>query len=215
MKKVLGKIIDHKFLFLMLFVFLWVIPGIAFAAGDDLPTFLQKFYNNIAIITAAAGVLTFVLGGFTYMTSSGNKDKVKRARTYIEAGVIAIAVVASASIFFGFLKTEIPGGGAQPVTDPNAFMKDLITTIETITKILLGVSGVVAVIFIAKGGAEYIFSAGDKTKALAAIKTIQNAIVGLLGVVLATTLFSFAMDFIEYQKLTKQFKVNEIIKVEK
>lgn len=71
--------------------------------------------NVIAILNAVIGVLSFVcvvviiIGGVTYMTSSGDTSKVKKAKDTILYGVIGLVVCVLAFAIVNFVISNILG----------------------------------------------------------------------------------------------------------
>jgi hypothetical protein len=62
---------------------------------------------------------------------------------------------------------------------------------QTVLKLIFGISGAVAVIFIALGGLKYILSQGNPQEATKAKDTILNALIGLVIVIAAYGIISF------------------------
>ena len=79
------------------------------ANNNDLPG------NVISILNAVIGVLSFVcvvvliIGGVTYMTSSGDAGKVKKAKDTILYGVIGLVVCVLAFAIVNFVISNILG----------------------------------------------------------------------------------------------------------
>lgn len=73
---------------------------------------------------------------------------------------------------------------------------DIKTTIETILKSIILVSGLVAVVFIVIGGFQYMTSAGDPGKTKKAKDTILYAAIGLIVCVLAFAIVNFVIHSI-------------------
>lgn len=71
--------------------------------------------NVIAILNAVIGVLSFVcvvviiIGGVTYMTSSGDAGKVKKAKDTILYGVLGLVVCVLAFAIVNFVISNILG----------------------------------------------------------------------------------------------------------
>ena len=69
--------------------------------------------NVVNILNAIIGVLSFacvvviIIGGVTYMTSSGDADKVKKAKDTILYGVIGLAVCVLAFAIVNFIISNI------------------------------------------------------------------------------------------------------------
>lgn len=71
---------------------------------------------------------------------------------------------------------------------------DLQSVITTIINSIVGVLGLVAVIFIVVGGVSYMTSAGDSAKIEKAKKTILYATIGLIICVLAFAIVNFVIS---------------------
>ncbi len=65
--------------------------------------------------------------------------------------------------------------------------------VVTIINVIIGVAGLVAVIFIIIGGINYMTSSGESTKVEKARKTILYAVIGLVIVALAFTITNFVI----------------------
>ena len=61
---------------------------------------------------------------------------------------------------------------------------------------LFAISGYLAVMFIAYGGYQYIFSTGDAGKAAKGKRTVTAAVIGLVIVVLAAVISNFIIDIL-------------------
>jgi len=62
---------------------------------------------------------------------------------------------------------------------------DLPALIVGITNLILAVAGAIAVLFVIIGGFQYITSAGNEERAEAGKRTLQNAIIGVVVIVLS------------------------------
>lgn len=70
------------------------------AINSDLGTFISRVFSAIIIVAALATFIYMVYGGIQWVTSGGEKDKVKEAREKITHAIIGLAVVASAWAVF-------------------------------------------------------------------------------------------------------------------
>ncbi len=66
--------------------------------------------------------------------------------------------------------------------------------ITTVTNLLLGIAGAVAVIFIIVGGIQYATSGGSEDKTRTAKSTITNAVIGLIITILAFVIVNFVIS---------------------
>ncbi len=80
-------------------------------------------------------------------------------------------------------------GCDSTTTDDTALPKVIINILNAI----IGVSGLIAVIFIVIGGVQYMISSGDPGKIKKAKDTILYAIIGLIICVLAFAIVNFAI----------------------
>lgn len=76
---------------------------------------------------------------------------------------------------------KIPKSDADPLSGEET-ASDIITRIISI---LLAIAGLVAVIFLIVGGFRYITAGGNEESSESAKKTIQNAIIGIVIIILA------------------------------
>lgn len=83
------------------------------------------------------------------------------------------------------------GGDCDQATDATGTISSIV---EQIVRILIIVTGAVAVIMIIVGGFRYIISAGDGNAAAAAKKTIVYALVGLVIVIFAQIIVSLVAN---------------------
>lgn len=98
------------------------------------------------------------------------RNKIKKV--FASLGSLFLPFLASAQGF------PIPGGG--PVDESTAS-----GLIIRVIQILLAVAGLIAVIFLIVGGFRYITAGGNEETAESAKKTIVNAIIGVVVIILA------------------------------
>ncbi|MDO8507010.1 MAG: pilin [bacterium] len=93
----------------------------------------------------------------------------------------------------------LPAGAFADVQNVDVTIKDcssetcLSDTIKAIGNWLLGIAGLVAVVFLVIGGIRYIVSAGNPTQTEGAKKTIIFALVGLAIIVLSLVLINVVL----------------------
>jgi hypothetical protein len=74
---------------------------------SQLTSFVGRIIN---ILLSILGVIFFVLlvyGGFLWMTSQGNEDKVKKAKTLITDAVIGLVIILAAYAISSFVITSL------------------------------------------------------------------------------------------------------------
>src|SRR3989344_2071029 len=68
--------------------------------------------NIIRIIVGFLGIITIIIilaGGFKWMTSAGNEDKIGEAKKLISAGVVGLVVVLAAYAIANFVINSLTG----------------------------------------------------------------------------------------------------------
>ena len=163
----------------------------------------EELKNNVIVI--AANVLTdltiiaaylvvgyVIYGGYLYMFSSGDSTKAANGKKTLLHAFIGLAIVMSASIILGAIRVALVGNAkltASQNVDTNAMVTNLIQWV-------VGISGVVAAVFLIIGGISYITSSGDSNKLQKAKSTILYAIIGLIIVALAEIATAFVSNLI-------------------
>ncbi len=71
---------------------------------------IGQIINSVLGVVGSLALLMFVYGGITWMTSSGNQEKIKKGRDIIVWAVIGLAIVFSA---YGLTRVIIMGVGAK------------------------------------------------------------------------------------------------------
>ncbi len=77
--------------------------------GDSIDTpqkLIGKIINSVLGVVGSLALLMFVYGGLTWMTSSGNSEKVKKGKDIIVWSVIGLAIIFSA---YGLTRVLIEG----------------------------------------------------------------------------------------------------------
>ena len=152
---------------------------------------IQKIILNIgdAGVTIVGYVaLGFIIyGGYLYMVSSGDAGKIASGKKTITRAIIGLLIVACAKMIFGAIlsamgtRTQVGAGGETAV---------IMHAINWV----IGVAGIVCVIYIVVGGVGYMTSAGDVGKLQRAKNTILYAIIGLIIVALSFAITNFVIS---------------------
>ena len=77
--------------------------------GGDLKTTVVNILNAVIGVLSFVCVVVIIIGGVTYMTSSGDASKVKKAKDTILYGVIGLVVCVLAFAIVNFVITGIIG----------------------------------------------------------------------------------------------------------
>lgn len=82
----------------------------ASAAGlssGDLPSTIASLIRVVLGMLGIVAVVIILIGGFKWMTSGGNDDKVKSARKVMTSGIIGLVIVLSAFAIAQFVLSSI------------------------------------------------------------------------------------------------------------
>lgn len=80
------------------------------SAGQKIDTTIQNIINLLSVVVGIAAVIMLIVGGFRYVTSSGNQETVKAAKNTIVYALIGLVIVALAQLIVNFVlnKTTQP-----------------------------------------------------------------------------------------------------------
>jgi Type IV secretion system pilin len=163
--------------------------------GDTLLTLQQTFINPLLESTTsilfnlatASAILVIVYGGYKYYFNAVEASKEDGLKA-IRGGVVGLITIFFANVVVNLIKQVIPtstqsGKGLEiktgPITD---FMRFLLGDI------ILPTSTALAVFFIVWAGYNWITANGDEKKVQAAQKGVNNAVIGLVVMLLSATL---------------------------
>ncbi len=104
--------------------------------------------------------------------------------------IIAVSAFASSYILMSATQAHADLTAPTGLNGPST-LGGLITTV---TNLLLGIAGAVAVIFIIVGGIQYSTSGGSEDKTRTAKSTITNAVIGLIVTILAFVIVNFVIS---------------------
>lgn len=141
----------HLYIILLIFVISIVFIGSASAVflpqpekvGDPEPLkqpdimgdegLVNRITSWLFTILLLAAVVFIILSGYMFVTSAGDPETIKKARTFLLYAVIALVVAISAKAIVNFIHTQfgdgapevVPGGGIQPPPDYKDYFPDI------------------------------------------------------------------------------------------
>ncbi|GAB4147536.1 MAG: hypothetical protein OHK0017_09350 [Patescibacteria group bacterium] len=141
----------------------------------DIVDFIQNGVVPFLVrLAPAVAILAIVWGGYLYFFGSFTGKQ--QGLQAVSGGVIGLAIVLSYQV----VQTLIEGTVTQQGLSADAIIKFINETL--LNNFLYSIAGVVAVAFMVYGGYQYMFSPFQKEQGL---KTIQNAVIGLVLVLVA------------------------------
>lgn len=69
----------------------------------DSDTAIQAIINTVLGFLGLIALVVILLGGFKWMTSGGNDEKVKKAKATLMAGITGLIIVLAAYVIVGFV----------------------------------------------------------------------------------------------------------------
>lgn len=127
------------------------------------------------IILGIFGVLSLMVFGGGVAIAAGANDDIKAICSQNPTSELCVGYTAGSN-----------------TVDNNA--NPVIKVIKAVINILLYAAGVLSVIYVMFGGFKYITSSGDPQKAASGRQTLLYALVGLVVVIIAVPLVSFAFS---------------------
>ncbi len=141
----------------------------------------------LAVGYLAMGFIMY--GGFLYITAQGDPGRALKGQKTLTSAVIGTILTMSATVIVNTAKMALGISG-------NSWKQALFEKDQLQNAFSWGytVAGIVAVIFIIKGGFEYVISRGDPGKTQKAMRSVIYAVVGLVVVLLAATITAFVIN---------------------
>lgn len=154
------------------------------ASGDDIPAYVWKIALNVLFdLFLAIGYIAMgfvIYGGYQYIMSQGDPAKAMKGKRTLTNAVIGTIIAMGATVIVNTIGWIIgidkdkgweQGGNWDRVGNIFAWAYSM--------------AGLIAVVFIIKGGIEFMVSQGDPAKIQKAKRELIYAIVGLAIVILA------------------------------
>ena len=83
------------------------VPGLSRGSCVDLKTYVDGVYKLAGTAVGIVGVLMFLVGGFQYMVSAGNKSVASEAKKTMVNAVIGIILIYAAYLFLRTINIEL------------------------------------------------------------------------------------------------------------
>jgi type IV secretory pathway VirB2 component (pilin) len=195
-----------------------VITGTFSNTGKFDPKPLQKLLVQLVDfminISTFAAVLIIVIGGYVYFTEGFSGDsKSSKGRNLIANGLIGLVVMLFArpvvsllsATFSSTVDYRTVSNGVEfvgKIDYKEAPIAGFITTL--LSSFLIPISAVVTVVFLVFGGYYWITSNGDDKRNKIALDLVKNAVIGLIVVLLSTTIVQLILYFVRPSEFIAQ-----------
>ena len=163
---------------------------------DNAITIASNIFIDITVVAAYLVLGYVIYGGYLYMFASGDSSKVSAGKKTLSHAFIGLAVVMLSNIILNTIRIALLGAGgkfgdcvADNCVDANQLVTNAIQWV-------IGVAGIVALIYVVIGGIGYITASGDSSKLQKSKQTILYALIGLVIVALAEIITAFVSNLI-------------------
>ncbi len=161
------------------------------SSQDGLVSFIWKIVLNVLfdmlLLVGYIATCIVVYGGFLYITAQGDPAKVAKAKKTLTAAALGTMIVMLASVIVNTAIVVLGIDQSKGLAQSNTATE----VIASVLNWLYAASGLVAVVYIVKGGVDYVTSQGDPGKVKKATQSLIYAVVGLVVVVMAAIITSF------------------------
>lgn len=162
----------------------------------NIVTIASNILTDITVIASYLVLGYVIYGGYLYMFSSGDAGKAAAGKKTLTHAFIGLGITMSAYAIFSAIRIAFIGDQSLD----SCALKECVdggTMVTNLIQWVVGMAGVVAVIFIVVGGWGYITASGDPTKLQKAKSTIMYALIGLVIVALAEVLTAFIANLVQ------------------
>lgn len=143
---------------------------------EDFGDLVSKIWSWGFVVILSLSVMMMVIGGILYMTSSGNEERLEKAREVMSGSLIASGIVLFSGVIQKVLRrpTEVITESGKTIS-----LNELPIAIQNATNVLLTLIGGIAILMLIVSGYQYATSRGDTEKLDRAKKGIFYAMIGL------------------------------------
>ena len=156
-----------------------------------------NIFEDIAIIATYLAIGYIIYGGYLYIFANGDTGKVATGKKALNQAFVGLAITMSAKIIIETIRVIMLHADGQ-FADVE-YLKNGLSAGEMVSSIIqwvIGIAGVVSLVFVVGGGIMYMTSAGEPSKLQTAKNTIKYALIGLVIVALAQTITIFMTNTI-------------------
>lgn len=160
-------------------------------------TIAVNILKDITVIAAYLVIGYVIYGGYLYIFSGGEANKIATGKKALYQSFIGLAIIMTANIIMTAIRVALVGASGDIgscATDSGCVSPD--TMITNTIQWVIGIAGAISLIFIVYGGISYITSAGDPNKVQKAKSMILYALIGLAIVALAEAITAFVSSTI-------------------
>jgi len=148
----------------------------------------------LLVLAGIIAVIMVMVGGFKYVVSQGESEKVANAKNTIINSLVGTVIAIIASQVVAFVVGTYVTSGTTATNDYGLFsVKATSSNLEAGLKIFFAIIGAVSVFMIVLAGFNFIISGGNAEKITKARRTIYYALIGLVVSIFASAIVSFVL----------------------
>lgn len=171
-------------------------------AREILAPVVQNGVNFFLALSSVVAVLVIIVSAYRYYQSALPNQKAQAAETFAQ-GVIGLIVTIIATPLVDLIEITIsPSRGPAPtIRFSPAGIATLIQNL--VSNLLIPISSIVTVFFLVLAGYYWISSAGSPDLAKKGRAALQNALIGFLVTLLATTIVQLIIFFVDAEEFIR------------
>ncbi len=163
-------------------------------AGMPLARFVWIIVLNIifdvSLVMGYVAIAMVIYGGYLYIMSQGDPGKMAKGKKTLMSAIIGVIITMGASVIVNTARIVLKITSNDWRNNNTGALK-YDNYLKDVFGWAYGMAGLVAVIFIIKGGLDYMLSSGDSGKAHRALMGMIGAVAGLIIVILAAVVTNF------------------------
>src|SRR3989338_134809 len=175
-------------------------------SGDPMGCIPKDVYTDksiqnilIDIIDASLSLLFLVVlgfmiyGGYFWMTSMGNEEKIKKSKQILTASIVGLLIVLMSLSIVNFVSDAIGVTPQNMPTDTGLFGGTLNQALANIINAALTLVGVIALGAMVYGGFRWMTAAGSEEQVGEAKKILTAGVIGLIIIIISWAVVNFVI----------------------
>jgi cytochrome bd-type quinol oxidase subunit 2 len=161
------------------------------SGAKDIFLISLTFVEMLLVLAGVIAVVMVMIGGFNYMISQGESDKIAKAKNTIINALVGAVIAIIASQVVIYIGSAF--GAGNPDDYGLIHVPANSTNLQIGLNIFFAIMGAVSVFMIVLAGFNFIVSAGNSEKIAKARRTIFYSLIGLVVAVFASAIVSFVL----------------------
>lgn len=154
-------------------------------------TIILNVSFDLSLAVGYLAVAMVIYGGYMYIMAQGDPSKAAKGQHTLTSAVIGVVIAMGASVIVNTLQLVL-GLNNGTFLEESAVQ----SAVSNAFSWAYAMAGLVAVVFIIKGGVEYMISRGDPGRVQKATRSLIYAVIGLVIVILAAVITNVVTNLI-------------------